>query len=696
MKKKVATACVLGTAVVLLFQMSNPSAILSVLLLAAMYLSGTYTIRQVTAVDVTVALLWLYEAVQCFATINETATVSAFRFSIFLLMTYVVLRKTLGNAKCYTFFLHALLVLCGIAVIIALLSFGIFHRSATEAGFADTYSLRFLFRPLGYNTNAWATVLFAIMGCTLLAHPQGNTGKNLRLSLWGILWLATLLSFSRAAFLMLGMVFLLLFLMKDTWTEKLKLIMIALMSVGVTVVCFPKETTATLRMNCTTSQQRSTQGRVNSAQAAWKVFSERKMLGAGAGNYIQAIDKEHFQDSNQSYSGVAPNWIIWALVEKGIVGTALYGVLLLAVCITVWKGGKKRDCLLAGIALAILLMKEMTLMTAAVTPMTAFMLCTLLAILQKDKAIKVFRSTQNNAPLHHWLTGSSLAVCLCMQCYFHRFEECAKKTEQAYIASENGRTDEAISLLESVDTDIPLLINRGRLYMKNGQYEQAISTLAEAKERQPEDVYIRFMHICALLSTYERENGLKELEAMVKRYPENALYRYEWFRQLYQDGKREEAMDALEKAILITPRILLLEQTEQLKKTDSLFYRTLTKRLMHSPGDKKLTALEKARQGFILYHCGKQEQAAGLLKETVEELPNLSTPWLLLGKYKESIGNERGAEECRKKYQLLTYGAFQPKGHRVVEADLELTQETELWKNYSMKFHGWYGHRLIF
>ena len=696
MKKMVATACVSGAAVILLFQMSDSSFMLCLLLLVAMCLSGTCTVRQVSVVDVAVGMLWLYEGWQCFHTINETSTVSVFQLTTFMLMVYVVLRKVLGNARCYASFLQSLLVLGGVAVIIALLSFGVFYRSATETGFTETYSLRFLFRPLGYNTNAWATVLFALMGCALLAHPSKNVGRNFRLLLWGLLWVALLLSFSRAVFIVLGMVFLLLFFLKDTWAEKLKLIIVALISVGMTTVCFPKETVATLQMNRTASQQRSTQGRINSVRAAWEVFGDRKVYGTGAGTYVQSIDKEHFQDSNQSYSSYAPNWVIWTLVEKGMVGAVLGGILLLAVCVTVWKGRRKRNCLYAGAVLAVLLLKEMSLMTAAVTPMTAFMCCTLLALLQKDGQIRIFRSVKVDVPLHHCHTGMCIVACLCTRSYFHRFDENRAVAERVHVTLEKGQRKEAVGIMEELEDDMPWLVNKGRFYMECGQYGKAEEALGRAKELQPEDVYIRFMYACTLLPTEKREKGLEELEKLVDRFPENALYRYEWFKQLYRDGKKEEAMEALEYAIRTMPRILLMEHTELLMKTDSLFYQSLVGRLVQSCRKEKLTASEKARQGFILYHCGKQAEAAVLLEEAVKELPNLSTPWLLLGKYQESIGNRGYAEVCKKKYRLLAYGAFVLPQSGEAEPEWDKPQEMDLWKIYAMKFRSWYRCNLIF
>ena len=504
-KKKVATGCIWGVAVVLLFQMSNSLFILWLLLFVAMSLSGTCTVRQMSLVDVIVGILWLYEGLQCFYTINETTTVSFFRFSTLMLMVYVVLRKVLGNVRCYTLFLQTIFVLGSVAVMITLFSFGIFYQSATDAGFTETYSLRFLFRPLGYNTNAWVTVLFALMGCTLLVCPSRSVGKNLRLLLWGVLWVALQLSFSRAAFIVLGLCFLSLFLLKEVWTEKLKLITVALVSVGVTTVCFPKETIATLQMNHTVSQQRSTQGRINSAHAAWKVFGERKMLGTGAGTYIQCIDKEYFQNSNQSYSSYPPNWVMWVLVEKGIVGGVLYSILVLAVCITVWKGRRKRNSLYAGIILALLLLKEMSLWTTVTTPMTAFMFCALLALLQTDNSVKVFPLAKVNVPMHYFLIGLCLMVCLCTHYYFHRFDENRKIMEQAFVAFEKGHQEEAVSFIEELENEMPWLINKGRFYMKCGQYREAKETLAKAMELQPEDVYVRFMYACTLLPTEKKE-----------------------------------------------------------------------------------------------------------------------------------------------------------------------------------------------
>lgn len=89
-------------------------------------------------------------------------------------------------------------------------------------------------------------------------------------------------------------------------------------------------------------------------------------------------------------------------------------------------------------------------------------------------------------------------------------------------------------------------------------------------------------------------------------------------------------------------------------------------------------------------------EAERFLSQAVTEMPNLSTPWRLLGEVKQKKGENEVAEVCLRKYKLLAFGAF-TNSKELARKDLKLTflQEKDLFQSYSMKFREWYGCKLI-
>lgn len=131
---------------------------------------------------------------------------------------------------------------------------------------------------------------------------------------------------------------------------------------------------------------------------------------------------------------------------------------------------------------------------------------------------------------------------------------------------------------------------------------------------------------CLLLMIYfEKRFGFNRV------YPNNALYSYKMYEWLQEDGKTVEALAFLEKAIRLMPRILLMESVQQKVLCDSVSCRQLTASLLEHTYLTDQDPETWARYGFMAYYCGKKDMAKSTLSHAVKEMPNLSTPWLLLG-----------------------------------------------------------------
>ena len=185
------------------------------------------------------------------------------------------------------------------------------------------------------------------------------------------------------------------------------------------------------------------------------------------------------------------------------------------------------------------------------------------------------------------------------------------------------------------------------------------------------------------------------MKKFAKQYPKNALYQYRCFKHLYKRGEKQEAATFLVEAIILNPRILLLEDINIIEKVDNIFYQVIRNRLLQRLFSQTEDAILTARYGFIAYQLGEEKKACSLLENAVISLPNLSTPWMLIGKLYENKGDIEKAKSCFQKYRLLTYGAFT---YKTLSDTIELRamKEEDLTAKYAMKFQIWYGSTYLY
>ena len=131
-------------------------------------------------------------------------------------------------------------------------------------------------------------------------------------------------------------------------------------------------------------------------------------------------------------------------------------------------------------------------------------------------------------------------------------------------------------------------------------------------------------------------------------------------------------------AIRYTPRLLTGQRIRELKQYDRKFYDALLQRLCTlTPNDGDSPA-DYARYGYISRWCGNRALSDKYLRIAVERLPNLATPWHLLG-------NDD-------KYHLLIYGAFRKKQPTTDFFENKEITDWELFvRSYRHKFESRYG-----
>ncbi len=661
----------------LLFQVEDTYHLTGLLVLSCLVMMPPMSPKHWSCIDWIMAIITIYDIMSC---LYGSCTIPSVRIacsSVMNLAIYWIMRRLFTKPDTEDKLFMGSIIPIGFALLIAFCSFFIFRHSVLEAGFADTYHFRFLFRPLGYITNVWSEVLFILLGWSCLIRRYSSC--LIFLSLSGIL-----LSFSRGAYIALGVYLLIWVLWIKSFSLKLKLLVPCLVALAITSICFPVETKTTLGMNVTYSQRQSTEGRLN-ALSATKDIVTNFWFGQGNESYPLAVDKKVNQDSTKSYTSMAPNIVVQILIEKGIVGILLYLSLAVFIAICVWKRKKDVNVRIVACAILVLLLKEMTQATFLSCPLMTFLMCILLAYIQKEKNdIKQDDKTEIAIPV---LTGSVWAIFLCLI----TFEFVSRKNDvlckESFSRLHAGNVEVAASLIEKTDNRLPHLIKKGVFYTACFQrtkerkyFHRAEQALNKACQLQPDDVQLLFLKACLYSEGKERNKAKAIMENLVASHPKNSLYSLILSEIYYADGKKRASLDLLFHSVLYTPSILGMRFVRELMQADSSFYFSLCHKLSEHILNEPQAPADLARMGYIAHWLNRQEIAKKYLEKAVAILPNLATPWLLLGE------NE--------KYDLLSQGAF-----RKITDDRHPVKLPDRTKNdllkwiYQAKFKMWYGEQ---
>lgn len=681
----------------LIFRADDPYALKVIFLLLPMFFIRHADIT-VSWIDVTVSLLWLYNLTGCLTGINPLQTIHSIEGSILCLLGYFAVRQFLKCEKNLYILLKGVCLLIGLAVLLAILSFFVFRHSVKLAGFEELHSFRFLFNPLGYTINSWSTVLIAVLGIILVTYYLCRASRITRRLLclfFAITASSILLSFSRGAYVSLAIYFILLLFCMRSNMYKWRILGFTLLLGGIVCYFFQKDVQTTILMNTTISQQQSSKGRIQASKIALDVFQKHMICGVGKGNYTLAVDKSLNQDSTKGYTSYAPSIIVLWAIEKGIIGILIY--LFLAFCIgrIMWKLRKNDMVIIAGCTLFAIYVKEMSLATITTIPIGTFLCVLLLAIIQQPNniATKVCQVKSRKLGYSSLIFVSIIYIIFLVSTLQHSCSEHYRKDSE--LAYQKGDYIEAVRLIEQTEKKVPYLICRAIIYIKcfiqvhdSVYLNKAESFLADARRRMPEDVCIEYLQTKLWKLKGEENKAYSKLNELVAAYPKNALYHKDLFHLLYDRNQKAKAILHLEKAVRLAPSILNMKSMKHISQVDGAFYQSLKVSLLKN--DECMVPTDFARYGYILYHLGKKTKAEQYLKKSISILPNLSTPWLLLGEIKRMQHKEAEAELCMKRFCLLTNGAFRSSLSADNKNTIKDADDYDLIKNYVLKFQEWY------
>ena len=196
--------------------------------------------------------------------------------------------------------------------------------------------------------------------------------------------------------------------------------------------------------------------------------------------------------------------------------------------------------------------------------------------------------------------------------------------------------------------------------------------------KHPDDAQLCYLYASRTLLKENPEEADSMLRKLTMDFPRNSLYLRAYAGRCYTKGDKETACRMMAEAICYTPRLLDDEWMHGWKRSDSLFHvRVVQKALEKKPGS-KASASDYARYGYVAHWAGDTLTGNACLREAVKILPNLTTPYLLLGEYE--------------KYKLLMYGAFHANlEHAPLPEYPPVNEDYLLKKIVAVKIRNWYG-----
>lgn len=292
-------------------------------------------------IDGLLLLLIITEVINYFISIYPPNTFVSLEKIIDFALLYYMMRLLLQKDASRPLFFTGVGAYGLVLALGAFFTFLLLQTQLQLEGWQDAAQFKRLFAPFGLLNNEWASIALCFLPFPLLAavyFRQSKIGLIISALAFALVNAAVLISFSRGAYLSLGLFWLLIIgfiLYFKLLSLKSLFRVIFIIMLGVVLLIIPARTPffTTLAMNKTVSQQRSTQGRIEILQNSLCQAKGHLIFGVGSNNYAIINDLCMLPREDQGYSGFTNNTYLQILLEKGIWGVLVYSLFILAVMI---------------------------------------------------------------------------------------------------------------------------------------------------------------------------------------------------------------------------------------------------------------------------------------------------------------------------------------------------------------------------
>ena len=636
--------------------------------------------------DVLILTLLIWEFIIGMFTEGQNNCISYLTGQYLFTTYYFILRLWLRDVSTVKPFMRILLVFISIISVISLVSFGLFAGLVYDAGFESLYDFKHLYRPFGSLNNVWSTLMLMLLGIVAIPLLYAQKGKKLVFCIipFCLLLICLIYSFSRGIYICLALSMSLVCYYILTSNDKTNIKVVKLFSLGIVLIggmfLCKDDALRTVRFLETESQQRSLQARVDAFDYTWQALEDNPWMGCGTGNYSLAVNEYTSEHNGDSFTNMAPNVFSQLLLEKGVVGAVLWGLVLLVECIMFFRYSlvDKRIQVFFFLFLLIMLVREMSF--AAILTDTR-----ILAAL----AMLLVLSQCNISNGEGWGVALPKPVCTIMiiicfgglgvyhfiflhdqKCYQDYSVFVSKKDYVSAYERVNQARDNVASNVLASSACMALYDEH-----QDGRYlELAQKHMDRAVKLSPDDAYLLG---CRAVVQYrnKKEKALGEAKSLVSRFPENPFYRLLLAKMLYGAGKRKESVSHFAQAVIASPSILESRAWKDFVKSDMDITDGIMDAVRFETSNKPDNPLQLSRYGKLLYLLGDSAGAKEYLSDAAAMLPNLKTPWVYLAKI---AGDNASSELLR---------------HLIIWNDTS-SEDNNDYSNYNVKSMHWYLYPL--
>lgn len=499
---------------------------------------------------------------------------------------------------------------------------------------------------MGYLNNTWAEISLLILGYCCITRKYCAV-------LLPLATISVLLSFSRGAYLVYLVYFILYVVLIGAKRERRKFVILSMATILLTACFCHKEMFMTFSIDGDVSKQRSTSYRIDKTKETFDIAASKPLLGYGFGSYTLATDNTN----KESFTDLAPNMLSLLVVEGGCVAIFLFLLFCISVFKEMWNRRHNAKVRIWGCLFVALFFKEMTQATLLSTPSACWFAIACLAIPFCTKTDEI----ENSSKLCSCITGMVVSGLCCLLIMFPQCKSSARQIRNLH------------KIVESLERKV----NKGIANSFDGK-ENLRSVFQFVMNQNPYDKNLNSLYLFYLfyLGNY---NAAKEfIQVQLTFGNDNAFSKYILGQILFIDGDSTRGINYVTAAILDNPRLLQLKGSSAI--VDKSFFNAVETNLLNHIMTRPENALESSKYGFILYHLGYEDKAKTYLISAVRKLSNLSTPWLLLGE--------------NKKYLLLTDCAFSMRKVKRIDEAHTYTLLELFSQGYEDKFQTWYGENL--
>ena len=530
------------------------------------------------------------------------------------------------------------------------------------------------FSPLGIPVNDWVAFLLCVFPFPFISALDISSRRVLVLfmAVSAFSFAAIALCLSRGAFVALA-VFYLLFIAFSllSSTKSFRMVMIVTLTSVIAGfgMCIPAldEIGTTLAMTKTSTQNRSTEGRVKQLEDGCALWKDRPLTGVGGGNFNIVYDSR-IQDKKGSSVRAASTYLLM-LVEKGALGVVAYGGLILSIMVIGIMNLRRRQTdpvYLSGFAMMCVRGLFFSSFFFSRFVLALVMLLALFTINENG-------TDKKGAESFFYVAGLfSAAVALAFVASASRLR-LAERNNQEAVMKAVSKPKESMNRLDkamSMDKRNPVYpFNLSLLLAEQGCF--SVKDLLSNELKEVPDSVFSMLEKAVLLSSGEpvfllnlaianslRGNldvAISQLEPLVEQDYCWSPVRIVYGMLLENKGNRERAKEAYVRAVMQTPIVL-----------ESRFFRDLVVRDEAIANDVKESAFRKtmdayernpsplleASLGEQAFMAGKKE-AALWLQDALSRQPSMNRPWLFLGRLADTDGRKEDALTCFEKSVVL-------------------------------------------